>query len=77
MKRIPTLFEIALSLALLVIGLYMLYDGIFSVSTFGAAILIAGAFCAMFGIMTLIPALKSILWHWQMTRHSVPHQDLE
>jgi hypothetical protein len=70
MKRISTLFEIILSAALLALGLYMLYEGSSNKSASEAAILIGGAVCFTLSVMTLISAVRSILWHRRMQRHA-------
>jgi hypothetical protein len=74
MKRISTLFEIILSATLLLLGLYLLYEGSSNKST-SAAIQIGGAVCCAVSIMTLVSAVKSILWHRRMLRHSMSHHD--
>jgi len=77
MKRISTLFEIIVSAALLSLGLYMLYEGSSNESTNEAAILIGGAVCFTLSIMTLVSAVKSLVWHRRMLRHSMPNDDLD
>ena len=77
MKRISTLFEIIVSAALLFLGLYMLYEGSSNKSTNEAAILIGGAVCFTVSIMTLVSAVKSLVWHRRMLRHSMPNDDLD
>ena len=76
MRRISTAFEIILSASLLVVGLYMLYEGSSNKSGSAPAILIAGAVCFTLGVMTLFSAVRSILWHRRMVRHSL-NQDLD
>jgi len=73
MKRISTFFEIILSAALLVLGLYMLQEGISNKSTSAPAILIGGAVFFTVGVMTLTSAVRSVLWHRRMVRHSLNH----
>ncbi len=75
MKRISTPFEIILSATLLVLGLYMLYEGSSSKSASEAAILIGGAVCFTVSVMTLTSAVRSILWHRRMLRHSNDYLD--
>jgi len=77
MKRVSTLFEITVSAALLFLGLYMLYEGSSNESTNEAAVLIGGAVCFTLSIMTLVSAVKSLVWHRRMLRHSTPNDDLE
>jgi hypothetical protein len=71
MRRISTPFEVILSAALSVLGLYMLYEGSSSKSASEAAMLIGGAVCFTVSVMTLFSAIKSILWHRRMVRHSL------
>jgi uncharacterized membrane protein YgdD (TMEM256/DUF423 family) len=73
MKRISTLFEITLSATLTLLGLYMLQEGTSNKATSAAAILIAGAVCFTVGVMTFTSAVRSILWHRSMLRHSRHH----
>jgi hypothetical protein len=75
MKRISTLFEIILCATLLVLGLYLLYEGTSNKSGSEAAILIGGAVCFTLSVMTLIFAVRSILWHRRMLRHSSHYLD--
>jgi len=77
MKRISTLFEIIVSAALLFLGLYMLYEGSSNKSSNEAAILIGGAVCFTLSIMTLVSAVKSLLWHRRMLRHSMSGDNLD
>ncbi len=73
MRRIWTLFEAILSATLLILGLYMLHEGSSSKSPGETAILIGGAVCFTLGVMTLVSAVRSILWHRRMLRQSVPN----
>ncbi len=77
MRRISTLFEIVLSATLLILGLYMLFDASANKSASEAAILIGGAVCLTLSVMTLTAAVRSILWHRRMLRHSMPNHDLD
>jgi hypothetical protein len=77
MKRISTPFEVILSATLLILGLYMLHEGGSNKSVSGAAILIGGAVCFTLGVMTLVSATKSILWHRYMLRHSISNQQVD
>jgi len=70
MRRISTPFEVILSAALSVLGVYVLYEGSSSKSTSEAAMLIGGAVCFTVSVMTLFSALRSMLWHRRMVRHS-------
>jgi hypothetical protein len=73
MRRISTPFEVILSATLLVLGLYMLYEGSSTKSASEAAMLIGGAVCFTVSVMTLFSAVRSILWHRRMVRHSLNH----
>ena len=77
MRRISTLFEAILSATLLILGLYMLHEGSSNKSPSEAVILIGGAVCLTLGVMTLVSATRSILWHWHMLRHSIPNQRVD
>jgi hypothetical protein len=77
MKRISTFFEITLSASLLTLGLYMLHEGSSNKSPSEAAMLIGGAVCFTLGVMTLVSAVRSILWHRRMVRHSMPNDFLD
>jgi len=77
MRRISTVFEIILSASLLVVGFYMLQEGISSKSTSTPAILIGGAVFFTVGAMTLLAAVRSILWHRHMLRQSMPKHELD
>jgi hypothetical protein len=73
MRRVSTFFEVILSATLLILGLYMLREGSSNQSSSAAAILIGGAVCFTLGVMTLVSAVRSILWHRRMLRHSMPN----
>jgi hypothetical protein len=77
MRRISTLFEIIASTALLILGLYMLYQGSSDKSASEAAMLIGGAVCFTLSVMTLFSAVRSILWHRRMLRQAVSNHGLE
>jgi hypothetical protein len=70
MRRIPTFFEIVLSVVLLVAGLILLHAASSSQSTGQEAYLLGGAVCLTLGVLTTISSIKSILWHRRMVRHS-------
>ena len=73
MKRIPTLFEVILSITLLSLGCYLLYEGSSDKAT--PALLICGAACFTFSAMILVSVTRSILWHRHMLRHSMSDHD--
>jgi len=70
MKRVSTFFEIILSATLLFLGLYLLYGGSSNKSVSEPAMLIGGAVCITLSAMTLVSAVRSILWHRRMLRRS-------
>ena len=72
MRRISTLFETILYAALLILGLFMLYEGSSNKSAIASAILIGGAVCFTLGVMTLFYAVSSILWHRHDTTLTEP-----
>ncbi len=76
MRRISTLFEAILSTTLLIFGLYMLHEGSSNKSPSEAVVPIGGAVCFTLGVMTLVSAVRSILWHRRMLRHSMPNDYL-
>lgn len=77
MRRISTLFEIILATTLLILGLYMVFDASANKSASGTATLISGAVCLTLSVMTLTAAIRSILWHRRMLRHSMASHDLD
>ena len=74
MRIVSTLLEILLSIALFILGLYLLHAAISPQSDYGVAILVGGAVSFSLGLMTLVLAVKSILWHRRMLRRSVRNQ---
>ena len=77
MRTIATFFEIVVSAALLAFGLYLLHEGSSNQSLSEGAILIGGAVCFTLGVMTLVFAVRSIVWHRRMLRHSIREEELE
>jgi len=77
MRRIATFFEIIVSVTLFILGLYLLHEGSSNQSVSEEAILIGGAVCFTLGVMTLVSAVRSILWHRRMLRHSIRKDELE
>lgn len=75
MHRIATYFEITLSGTLLFAGLYLLYEGGSNKSASEAGMVIGGAVSLTLGAMTLVSALRSILLHRRMLRHSMFDHD--
>jgi len=77
MRRISTLLEVLLSAVLFVFGLYLVRLAISTESAYGTVVLIAGAVSFSLGQMTLVFAVKSILWHRRMLRRSVRKQNAD
>jgi len=71
MRRISTFFEVLLSVTLLFAGLYLLFVGSSNKSASEATVLLGGAVCVALSGMTLVSAVRSILWHRHMMRHSL------
>jgi hypothetical protein len=65
-KRVWTFLEIVISTTLLVAGLFMLQEGIANKSTGAVAMLILGATFLTVSVISLIYAIRSLLWHRQM-----------
>jgi hypothetical protein len=79
MRRISTLVEIVLAATLLILGLYITsyeWSPNNKLANDGVA-LIGGAFCFTLGSIVLIPAVRSVIWHWQMLRQSAPSRHLD
>ncbi len=57
------------SIALLILGLYILHDGTSDQSADAEAIVVGGAVCLALGISMLVVAGKSILAERRMARH--------
>ena len=68
MRRVSTSFDLTISSTLLVLGLYMVYEGGLNKSPNDALILVGGAVCFSLGLVALSFAVPSILWHRQMLR---------
>jgi uncharacterized membrane protein len=72
MRRVSTFFAVILSSTLSILGIFMLHEGGANKSLSEAAMLIGGAVCLTLGMMTLVSAVRSILWHRRMLRDSIP-----
>lgn len=68
MRRVSTSFELTISATLLVLGLYMVYQGSLNSSPNDAVILLGGAVCFSLSLVALGFAVPSILWHREMLR---------
>jgi membrane protein implicated in regulation of membrane protease activity len=71
-KRVSSFLEIVLCATLLVAGLFTLQDGIASKSTGGVAVLILGAVLITLAAISLVHAIRSLLWHRYMLQVSKP-----
>lgn len=69
-KRVWTFLEIVISTTLLVAGLFMLQEGIANNSTGAVAMLILGAVFITLSVISLIYAIRSLLWHRYMQQLS-------
>ncbi len=67
-KRVWTFLEIVISRTLLVAGLFMLQEGIANKSTSAVTMLILGAAFITLSVISLIYAIRSLLWHRYMLR---------
>jgi len=59
---------------LVVVGLYLLYEGFLNRSANESGSVIAGAAFVTLGGAALISAIKSMLWHRRMLRQTLPHR---
>ena len=73
MRRIPATVEILIFGALLGLGFYLLDDGSFSKAANESAILASAAVCLTLSLITLFAAVRSMLWHRHMRKHTTPH----
>ena len=73
MRRISATVEVLISATLLGLGLYLLDDGSLNKVTNESAILVSAAVCLTLGLITLIAAVRSMLWQRHMLRHAAPH----
>jgi hypothetical protein len=67
-KRVPTSLELAGLVALSILGLYLLYEGMTDQST---GSLMSGAVCLALGAASLFLAVKNSISNRQMFRHAV------
>jgi hypothetical protein len=71
-KRVWTFLEIIISTTLLVAGLFMLQEGIANKSTGAVAMLILGAAFTTLAAVSLIYAIRSLLWRRYMLQVAKP-----
>jgi inner membrane protein involved in colicin E2 resistance len=67
MRWMPATIEIVGSVALVIFGLYAVYQGI---SDQTSALLLSGAVCLALGIGALVFVIRNALWHRQRLRDS-------
>jgi hypothetical protein len=72
--RIWTLFEVVVAATLLLLGLYLFDIGSSNKAASEGEVLI-GAVCFALSGLTLVSAVRSIIWHRHMLRHSMRNQD--
>lgn len=78
MRRIPTIFELTVSAAIILFGSYALFQGISNNrENDDSFVVIAGGVLLAIGGMALVLAIKSLLWHWQMVRQTEANEDLD
>jgi hypothetical protein len=69
--RVSATVEILISVASLSLGLYLLDDLNKAVNE--SAFLISAAVCLALSLITIIAAVRSMLWHRHMLKHATPH----
>lgn len=67
MKRVATPLEIIGCVLMLILGLFLLYEGTINQAV---AILIGATICLPLGVALLVPAVRNFRWHRQMLRDS-------
>jgi hypothetical protein len=75
MGRKPTIVELILSVTLLIVGLYILYEGSSNKSANADAMVVGGSVCLTLGAMMFLFAGKSLLALRRMVRHTLPNRD--
>lgn len=65
-QRIWTIFEVMLSVSLLVAGSLLIFQGLLNRSPSDAIMPLPGAVCLALGGMTLVAAIRSLIWHHRM-----------
>jgi membrane-bound ClpP family serine protease len=76
MRRVFTFLEILVSGSLLILGLYALKEGISNNSPYAIAFVLVGALLIAASLMTVIFAVRSILWHRTRSRHATGNHRL-
>jgi len=65
MKRAFTILETVVAFVSILLGLYMVIEGVPSNSKNAPEVMIAGAVFVSLGVLVSYSAIKSILWHQQ------------
>lgn len=68
MRRVPAPLEIIGYAVFLIAGLIMIYEG---TTDQVVGLLLGGAFCISLGLITLVYAIRNLLWHRDMLHGSV------
>jgi hypothetical protein len=69
MGRKPAILGIISSVTLLLLGFYILHDGILNQSANAEVIVVGGAVCLALGVLMLVFAGRSILFERRMVRY--------
>jgi hypothetical protein len=67
-------FELAMAAILLFAGAALVYYANVEQSATAGAVLIAGAAISALGVMLVVSAIRSILWHRRMIHHAMPQR---
>lgn len=71
MKRMPSFFEAILSVAILLLGIYISFSGSSSVlEKDNELALIVGTPVFVAGGLLLVSIVRDYIWHWRMLRRS-------
>jgi hypothetical protein len=73
MRRISATVEIIISAALLGLGLYLLDNESLKKAANESAYLISAAACLALSLITLVAAVRSMLWQRHLLKHATPH----
>lgn len=71
MRRISVTVAIVISVASLNLGLYLLDD--LNKTANESVFLVSAAVCLALSLITVIAAVRSMLWHRYMRKHATPH----
>jgi hypothetical protein len=77
MKRIPSFFEAIISVALLLLGIHILFNGSSSVLEKNNELaLIVGAPVFVAGGLLSVSNVRDYIWHWRMLRRSGSSEEI-